>query len=397
MQSKNIHSNQADNHHDRIKMAVFKERTSPEKIFHSMHQESLTRFLEGQYKEIKPINAEFHPTMACNWNCNFCNTKNVFGSKSLKKGADEILQSSADAEWIANEFANIGLLSINISGGGEPLINKYTPDLIDQLKKQNIQVGLVSNGYGINSGMAARLLEGCTWIRFSINGNEKGIFDSVNGVQNGYAATMAAMGKIIKVKKEIGSSCVIGLNYVITELNYMDAYSFAALTKKIGFNFVGYKMALPGLDKNGPPDPVINETEKQIDRALIDFKDDAFDVFPFHIERFNICDRKNKVEYPECPMAYFFIVIRPNGDIVPCTHLDFVKEGLNIQNLKKISLVDFITFDQRFEMIRALGKNYKCFKSCQFDRRNVDLDFARNGGKIVYRKRPLIYEIPEFL
>jgi MoaA/NifB/PqqE/SkfB family radical SAM enzyme len=345
------------------KMVNSKERISCEKIFHSIHKAELEKFLKGDYVNIKPINAEFHPTMACNWDCYFCNTKNVFGQDCLRKEADEIMQTSDDVKWIADELAGAGILSINISGGGEPLMNKFTPDFILYLKERDIQVGLVTNGYGIEEKVAESLLNGCTWIRFSVNAIDDTTFDAVNGTKNGFTEMMSSMETMLEVKKRIGSPTVMGMNYMITKENYQKAGEFADLNKKMGFDFVGYKVPLPGFDQPGPETSIVDSAEKQINDALKRLKDDKFDVFPFHIERFKLCDRYHDVEYDGCPMAYFFIVIRHNGDIVPCTHIDFRKEGLEIHNLRDIKLKDALRSEQHLNMLSKLGKNFKCLRS----------------------------------
>ncbi len=369
---------------------------SPEKIFHPLHEEALANFVAGKVEDIVPINAEVHPTMACNRDCDFCNTKKVFGPDSLRREDNELMQSLEDARWLADELASVGIQSVNISGGGEPLMNQTTPDFTLMLKERDIQAGLVTDGDLIRPNNVDKLVNGCTWMRVSIDGASDESFDKIHATSNGFSRVMKRMEDLIAAKERNESACVLGLNFVITPDNFSEVAEFAHLTKDMGFNFVGYKAALPGFEEAELDREVVREAKSQIE-SVMSLKDDSFDVFPFHMERFDICDRNHKVEYDECPMAYFFVVVRPNGDVVPCTHIDFQKEGYDVPSLRQMPLADILKSSKRFQLIQAMGKEAKCFKSCQFERRNNHLDFARKGGQVIYKKRDLIHEIPRFL
>jgi len=358
---------------------------SREKIFHFAHKKELIKLKESKFSEMKPINVEIQPSMGCNRRCVFCNTISVFGRQSLTSKYD-FLKTKDDVKLIADQLSIIGVKSVNITGGGEPLINNQTPELIHQIAKHNIDVGLVTDGDLIRKDQIVNLLNDCKWIRISVNGHNDQIFDRVNKTKKGFTHIYRIINQLAKINATLhnqNKNCTLGVDYVCFEDTVEGIPIIAKMIKEAGFDYISYKLALPPNNQNLERD-TINKSTELIKKAQFEISNN-FDVFSIHEERFEVCNRDEQVDFEECPMLYFFFVIRANGDIVPCTHIDFAKEGFLISNIQKNRNFSFLYSKRHIKIIKSLGRNYqKCFKGCQFDRRNRYLDLYRKGNNVKF-------------
>lgn len=107
-----------------------------------------------------PVSVEVHPTLSCNANCSFCFYSSEFGAG--KYLLNERLQSLAD------ELVQLGVKSVTISGGGEPLIHPGLPEFIFRLTRGGLEVGLITNGQLIRRKHLPALAQ-CSWIKFSMH------------------------------------------------------------------------------------------------------------------------------------------------------------------------------------------------------------------------------------
>jgi sulfatase maturation enzyme AslB (radical SAM superfamily) len=104
-----------------------------------------------------PIHIQILPTNTCNLQCEFCGINNHNNGEMLKM--DRIKEV---VEAIPT------LLSAEISGGGEPTLYPHLSELINYLHKQQLKIGMVSNGIGIHKIKTDLSL--LTWLRVSVNG-----------------------------------------------------------------------------------------------------------------------------------------------------------------------------------------------------------------------------------
>jgi len=108
-------------------------------------------------KELKPIHLQINPTNRCNLSCSFCSCKGVDRHAELSLENIEKVISSFDS-----------LQAVTITGGGEPLMHKNFCEVINCFKKQNIEVGLVTNGLLLPRFLISDF-DGITWIRISLS------------------------------------------------------------------------------------------------------------------------------------------------------------------------------------------------------------------------------------
>ena len=89
-----------------------------------------------------PIVIDIDPITLCNLSCPHCISSSLLNQKSFSR--DKLIE-------LSNDFIELKIKAVIITGGGEPLLNKYISEFICKLFTNNIAVGLVTNGICIDN------------------------------------------------------------------------------------------------------------------------------------------------------------------------------------------------------------------------------------------------------
>lgn len=122
-----------------------------------------------------PYSIYFFPTNLCNFRCKYCahaggliNFEKVYGLKPETMSL-ETFQRAIDQ---LKEFPD-RLKVINLSGQGEPLLNRYLPDMIAYASKAGVteRIEIITNASLLNRELSDRLVDaGVDCIRISLQG-----------------------------------------------------------------------------------------------------------------------------------------------------------------------------------------------------------------------------------
>jgi len=137
-------------------MKVESHYTSSEaKLLH--HLDRLQLIQKGIFK---PIMLELAPTNKCDLNCIFCSVANR--NRSLELSLNDIINA-------AKTFKHLGLLAIELTGGGDPLCHPDIANIVDALSSMRLKLGLITNGLRLNTSLTRWQLRKFEWIRISLN------------------------------------------------------------------------------------------------------------------------------------------------------------------------------------------------------------------------------------
>jgi len=118
----------------------------------------------GKKNKWYPINLQLSPTEICNLNCSFCSVKER-GAETLDY--DKMISALDD-------FIELGIKSVEITGGGDPTMYPYINDLISYLHYKDISIGLITNGIELSKYVKKQSLKKLKWLRISLNGIDQG-------------------------------------------------------------------------------------------------------------------------------------------------------------------------------------------------------------------------------
>jgi len=140
------------------------------------------RLIQYKSKMIpQPALVTIDPTNNCNFKCIWCNAEYILKRRHQKLSKKAMI-NIADflKDWRGNPDWEKGVEGVCIAGGGEPLLHKNVPDLIDRLTDNGIEVGIVTNGTNLDKYKKA--LSKCTWIGVSVDAGTTETFQKIKKV-----------------------------------------------------------------------------------------------------------------------------------------------------------------------------------------------------------------------
>ena len=123
--------------------------------------------------ETAPISINLDPTSACNYACAHCVDHDILNTG--KQYTQALLERSLAL------MHDRGLRSVIIIGGGEPTLHSQFENLVRFIKGRDMQVGVVSNGTGLDKIMpVADQLDERDWVRLSLDSGTDATFQAMH-------------------------------------------------------------------------------------------------------------------------------------------------------------------------------------------------------------------------
>lgn len=120
------------------------------------HKDRVTEISAGK---LRPITFHLAPTDKCNLNCEWCSVKN--------RGNNEL--DFEQCTQVIDTYTKLGAKSMELTGGGDPLMYEMLPEVIEYAVSKNLAVGLITNGIAFND-WAPDFTAMLTWMRISLSG-----------------------------------------------------------------------------------------------------------------------------------------------------------------------------------------------------------------------------------
>ena len=110
----------------------------------------------------KPNSLQLAPTDKCNLNCSFCSVQKRIGATMVYE----------DVIKAVDDFVDLNLKTVEITGGGEPCLYPEINELITYCYDKGLKIGFISNGVLLNKKLTRDSFEKLTWLRVSMNALE---------------------------------------------------------------------------------------------------------------------------------------------------------------------------------------------------------------------------------
>src|SRR5690625_3240738 len=200
-------------------------------------------------------------TDRCNFRCTYCMPKEVFGDDYVFLPKEELL-TFEEVERLARLFATLGVKKLRLTGG-EPLLRKDLPDLIEKLiHTEGIEdIGLTTNAVLLGS-LAEKLYQtGLRRLNISLDALDPFVF----GEMNGRGTNPQMILRNIELAKEMGFH--IKVNMVVQkDVNEQEIIPMAMHFKERGITLRFIEFMDGGNDNAWSFDKVV--TKKDILRLL---------------------------------------------------------------------------------------------------------------------------------
>lgn len=175
------------------------------------------------------------PTDHCNLNCKIC--------WRLKKDATFNQPPSNFLKKIIKEAKEMGVETIDLTGGGEPFLRKDILEIMNLIKKLGMKGVITTNATLLKKKYIENII-GTNWdeINFSLDGSTHGINDYIRGKGN-FKKVVKAIELFQNIKKSKKSSKPIErLSFVLTNKNMTDIENYIKLAKNLNIGAINFSV-----------------------------------------------------------------------------------------------------------------------------------------------------------
>ncbi|NTV13190.1 MAG: radical SAM protein [Desulfobulbaceae bacterium] len=273
-----------------------------------------------------PIHIRLKPTNRCNHRCSYCCYRNreLYLSELLQE-EDQIPQEKM-RELVA-DFAALGVKAVTFSGGGEPLSYPHIYETMQGLRAAQIKIATLTNGSLLVGRIAEFLATNAVWCRISMDAADAETYAALRGVK------ITEFTKVCDNLRNFaalpGRTCVLGVNFIVTQENCRSIYNFLAMAQELGVDNVKISGAVVSTQpkENGAYHAGIFPIAKpQIDRAIAELTTASFAI----IDKLYRPETENSIydkDFHWCPMINFMAVVAADQQVYFCHDKAYTKNG----------------------------------------------------------------------
>lgn len=308
---------------------------SREKVLYPKNVDRLVNWMEGL--SVPPITAMICPTDRCNSFCPRC------------VGGREGIADLGNIFGVIDQLADYGCKSLVFSGGGEPLINKETPQAIIHSNERGMDVALLTNGtVTLDGSDALKILSSCNWVRFSLDASNPEEYLHTHGLgEKAFTKVLQNLEYLVAMRKKYSlMSCELGIGYLTDAVTKKGMYEATKIFKGIGLDYIQFR---PFFFDETSVDSEFNEC------LTLDNGDFRVLRSSYRYDRDNL---KEGRQYSECLSHYFSTTISATGKVYICCHT-MGNEHYVIGDLNKQAFQEIWEGEERKRVISSID-----FKDC---------------------------------
>jgi radical SAM protein with 4Fe4S-binding SPASM domain len=293
------------------------------------------------------------PTDFCNLDCKICWRR--------RKDATFHQPSSKFLKSIIKEAGNLGVETIDLTGGGEPLLRKDILELMRLVKKYEMKGIMTTNSTLLKDSYIKRIVRmGWDELNFSLDGSSAKINDHIRG-EGIFDSVVKKIKLINRVKEEEQKKKpILRLSFVITKFNLNDIPNFVQLAKELKVQTINFSILfewetnrefwLKNVKENMIRDILTNSlklAKKNRVRTNLD-----------SILKFGLGEH----EPPKfCFAPWYMLFINANKEAMACCTFASLYQNIlgTVDNLKEI------WFGEKMEKFRNRMKKKMFFKECK--------------------------------
>ena len=322
-------------------------------------------------KVVVPVHIRIKPTNICNHDCWYC----AYHASGVQLGGDMSYRDVIPFEKlneISGDIIDMKVSAVTFSGGGEPLLYKRLPEIIEKLYKGGVKVATLTNGMNLKGKMAEAFQKYGTWVRISLDGYDDDSYAKARGIKHGEFSKLL---NNIKNFKSVKSDCVLGCSFIVGKDNYQEIYNITKKLKESGIDHVkisGVVVGNTSKDNNKYHEELRNEVSDQIRKAK-ELENENFSIINHYHD---LGDRFDK-DYNICPFILYRPVIGADLNIYTCQDKAYTDSG-KLGSLKGLSLKDFWKSECAKEKIYSINPSKICNHHCiNHSRNEIIYDFLQ--------------------
>lgn len=305
----------------------------------------------------------------CQQSCKFCAYR-LEGYASNQLFDDKRMMSTDKALEIIQDCAEIGVQAIQFTGGGEPTLHKGFARCIQQVLDLGMTFSLVSNGVRITPGLAATIVKG-SWVRISLDAATEETYCKIRRVHKSHWQDACAAVKYLRNARDFyGTSCVIGVGFVVTPDNWREVHAAAQLARYLGAD--NFRISAQFSPEDEKLFEGFHAEAAELCRQAEGLSDAGFTVYNRFADRLDDLRAKSP-EDALCGYQFFTTYIGADLNVYRCCGYAYNSRGL-VGSLKEQRFKDFWLSQERFA--NQINFDGRGCERCQFRRQNAAIAYA---------------------
>lgn len=301
------------------------------KVF--QHPDRVAEFLKKGYTSA-PVSIEISPANYCNAQCNWC----FYAETQDKSGIEQGLMLRT-----IDELAEMGVQSINWTGGGEPTLHPNFREFVERSYEKKVLQGIFTNALKYMRADPKKF----EWIRVSI-------------VPKPDVIPYENIERYAREAKEVGV-CYSLEARDLTRLK--NGETLEDIVKHLRDTGVTYLQLRPVL-------PVGGGVEHHPIEPPEEMKKYSNDKFKVHITSYKFENFKKERRYPVCYGHNFTPFIWENGDVAVCAY-HYKQDNWTFGNLHDKTFKEIWAGERRQEVIKSELVKPSCQTCCKLDELNI--------------------------
>jgi len=336
---------------------------SAAKVLH--HPDRVAAWLEG--RPAAPVHIRIKPVNRCNHSCWYC----AYRADGLQLG-DQMDEgdrlSTGMFHGIADDLVAMGVRAVTFSGGGEPLLHRDLPDIVEKLGRGGVRVATLTNGANLKGRMAEAFAAHGTWVRVSVDAVDDDAYARARGIRRGEFTRLLENMAAFTARR---SACVLGVNLVVGAENADRVAEACATFRAVGVAHVkvsGVVIANGGAENEAYHAPIRATVAAQIAEAR------RLETPDFHIvDHYHALPDRFVKPYRTCPMLRFLTVIGADGCVYTCQDKAYTQAG-RIGSLRGTTFRELWYAAETQAFLAAFDPSATCAHHCVAHGKNLLLD-----------------------
>jgi MoaA/NifB/PqqE/SkfB family radical SAM enzyme len=327
------------------------------------HSDKIQQLLSGEIPT--PIRVVLEPTNKCNHNCFFCCYSNFRANNPVSLSREKLFE-------LAEDFKELGVKSVSLVGGGEPMIHPAIYDLIHWFYENNILISITTNGSTFRDSEIDTIVRASTYIRVSLNAATAETHNIINAPKNvQFERIINNIEKLRKHRDKIGSNMLIGIRNAIHDKNCHEIEEMVDLAERLK---VDYIMFASVLWESAASSNVFDNASKKIEE--LKKKASVMISHSFY---------KKPEKTPKCISNPLIGTISANGDMYLCGFMDHADGGYMIGNINKNRFINLWGSEKHYEIYQSQDPEYCDKYTCKMkEYDNVIRDVFVNDKMHIY-------------
>lgn len=311
-----------------------------------------------------PVHIRIKPTNLCNHDCWYC----AYRSSNVQLGNNMQIRDKIPYDKfneIAENIIEMGVEAVTFSGGGEPLLYKKLPLIIEKLAKGGVKIAALTNGSNLKGNMALAFQKYGTWIRISIDGYDDKSYSKSRGIKDN---SFSKLLENIKKFTSTDTKCIVGCSLIIDNSNYKHIYELCLKLKIIGVKNVkisGVVIGNTAEENNQYHSQIKSEVNNQIIKCSNLINNQFSVINHYH----DLNNRFNK-NYQTCPHILYRPVIGADSMVYTCQDKAYTDSG-KLGSIKDTSFKEFWFSEKVRRKIYELNPKISCNHHCVSHSKNI--------------------------